>query len=158
MEWSYKRGITVLKKTRTRDYDNDATEFKGCIIHKKVCSVETSCEYKMFYLISLRDLNFIYLKKNQYIYSVKIVWRYQRGNQKLYIEEGQTLQWPKRKSTNNDLQNILNVFYHNCVFPIPGAPQNSVILQSGTPPPNTASICCENVIIAESVCSCCKMS
>jgi hypothetical protein len=34
--------------------------------------------------------------------------RYQRGNQKAYIE-GQTTQWPKEKKTkqtNNDLQNI----------------------------------------------------
>jgi len=28
---------------------------------------------------------------------VKRVWRYQRGNQKPYIEEGQTTQWPKEK-------------------------------------------------------------
>jgi hypothetical protein len=37
------------------------------------------------------------------------VWRYQKGNQNLYIEEEQTTQWPKVqkfKSTNNDLQNI----------------------------------------------------
>ena len=27
------------------------------------------------------------------------VWRYQRGNQNPYIEEEQTTQWPKRKST-----------------------------------------------------------
>ena len=25
------------------------------------------------------------------------VWRYQRGNQNLYIEEEQTIQWPKEK-------------------------------------------------------------
>ena len=36
------------------------------------------------------------------------VWRYQRGNQNLYIEEEQTTQWPikKNKRTNNDLQNM----------------------------------------------------
>ena len=28
---------------------------------------------------------------------VRRVWRYQRGNQNLYIEEGQTTQWPKEK-------------------------------------------------------------
>ena len=35
------------------------------------------------------------------------VCRYQRGNQKPPINEGQTLQWPKKKNkrTNNDLQN-----------------------------------------------------
>jgi len=34
------------------------------------------------------------------------VWRYQRGNQKPYIEEGQTTQWLKKKykRENNDLQ------------------------------------------------------
>jgi hypothetical protein len=35
------------------------------------------------------------------------VWRYQRGNQNPYIEEGQTTQWLKEKGQkdNNDLQN-----------------------------------------------------
>jgi hypothetical protein len=32
------------------------------------------------------------------IYSVGRVWRYQRGNQKPYIEEEQTTQWPKEKA------------------------------------------------------------
>ena len=27
------------------------------------------------------------------------VWRYQRGNQNPYIEEGQTTQWPKEERT-----------------------------------------------------------
>jgi hypothetical protein len=36
------------------------------------------------------------------------VRRYQRGNQNLYLEEGQTTQWSKEKgqTTNNNLQNI----------------------------------------------------
>jgi hypothetical protein len=36
------------------------------------------------------------------------VWRYQRGNQNPYIEEEQTIQWPKGKvqKINYDLQNI----------------------------------------------------
>jgi len=29
--------------------------------------------------------------------NVRRVWRYQRGNQNLYIEEEQTTQWPKEK-------------------------------------------------------------
>ena len=29
--------------------------------------------------------------------NVRWVWRYQRGNQNPYIEEGQTTQWPKEK-------------------------------------------------------------
>jgi len=28
---------------------------------------------------------------------IRRVWRYQRGNQNPYIEEGQTTQWPKEK-------------------------------------------------------------
>ena len=28
---------------------------------------------------------------------IRRVWRYQRGNQNLYIEEEQTTQWPKEK-------------------------------------------------------------
>ena len=31
--------------------------------------------------------------------------RYQRSNQNPCIEERQTIQWPKEKRTNNDLQN-----------------------------------------------------
>ena len=44
------------------------------------------------------------------------MWKYQRGNQNLWIKEGQTIQWPKDrqyngqkkkyKGINNDLQNI----------------------------------------------------
>ena len=30
---------------------------------------------------------------------IRRVWRYQRGNQNPYIEEEQTTQWPKEKST-----------------------------------------------------------
>ena len=30
-------------------------------------------------------------------YQLRRVWRYQRGNQNLYIEEEQTMQWPKEK-------------------------------------------------------------
>jgi hypothetical protein len=30
-------------------------------------------------------------------YTVRRVWRYQRGNQNQYIEEEQTTQWPKEK-------------------------------------------------------------
>jgi len=38
---------------------------------------------------------------------IRRVWRYQRGNQNPYIEEEQTIQWPKEKGQNeNDLQNI----------------------------------------------------
>jgi len=39
---------------------------------------------------------------------VRRVWRCQRRNQNLYIEEEQRTQWPKEKvqRTNNDLQNI----------------------------------------------------
>jgi len=29
--------------------------------------------------------------------SLRKVWRYQRGNQNLYIKEKQTTQWPKEK-------------------------------------------------------------
>jgi hypothetical protein len=31
--------------------------------------------------------------------SVRILWRYQRGNQKTYIKDGQTMKWPKEKRT-----------------------------------------------------------
>ena len=36
------------------------------------------------------------------------IWRYQSGNENLYMEEEQTTQWPKGKykRTNNDLQDI----------------------------------------------------
>ena len=37
--------------------------------------------------------------------SLRKVWRYQRGNQKPYIDEAQTLQWPKENRTNNNPQN-----------------------------------------------------
>jgi hypothetical protein len=30
------------------------------------------------------------------------VWRYQRGNQNTHIDEEQTTQWPKEKSTKGD--------------------------------------------------------
>jgi len=29
--------------------------------------------------------------------SVRILWRYQRGNPKTYIKDGQTMKWPKEK-------------------------------------------------------------
>jgi hypothetical protein len=35
--------------------------------------------------------------KHKKIHTVRRVWRYQRGNQNPYIEEGQTTQWPKEK-------------------------------------------------------------
>ena len=35
--------------------------------------------------------------KIKYDWIVRRVWRYQRGNQNLYIEEEQTTQWPKEK-------------------------------------------------------------
>jgi len=40
--------------------------------------------------------------------SLRRVWRFQRGNQKPYIEEEHTTQWPKEKvqEDKNDLQNI----------------------------------------------------
>jgi len=38
---------------------------------------------------------FLYKIRNLYV--VRRVWRYQRGNQKSYIEEEQTTQWPKEK-------------------------------------------------------------
>ena len=34
---------------------------------------------------------------NCYCYTLRRVWRYQRGNQNPYIEEKQTTQWPKEK-------------------------------------------------------------
>jgi len=36
------------------------------------------------------------------------VLRYQRGDQKSYIKEGQTVEWPieKDKGTNNDIQTL----------------------------------------------------
>jgi hypothetical protein len=39
---------------------------------------------------------------------IRIVWRYQRDNQKQSIEEGHTIQWPKEKvqKDKHDLQNI----------------------------------------------------
>ena len=37
--------------------------------------------------------------------------------------------------------------YHICVLPTPGAPQNSVIFPSGTPPPSSTSNCSANVTI-----------
>ena len=37
--------------------------------------------------------------------------------------------------------------YHICVLPTPGAPQNSVIFTSGTPPPSSTSNCSANVTI-----------
>ena len=30
-------------------------------------------------------------------------WRYKSGNQQPYVEEGQTIQWPKEKAQNNDM-------------------------------------------------------
>jgi len=33
--------------------------------------------------------------------SLRRVWRYQRGNQNTYIEEGQTAHWPKEKVQKN---------------------------------------------------------
>ena len=35
--------------------------------------------------------------KNIYKIILRRVWRYQRGNQNLYVEEEQTTQWPKEK-------------------------------------------------------------
>ena len=36
-------------------------------------------------------------------YVIRRVWRYQRGNQNLYIEEEQTTQWPKEKEQKDKL-------------------------------------------------------
>ena len=38
-----------------------------------------------------------YLVRNVQYWYVRRVWRYQRGNLNLYIEEEQTTQWPKEK-------------------------------------------------------------
>ena len=51
------------------------------------------------------------------LFVLRKVWRKQRGNQKLLIEDGQTMQWPKEKGqiTKNDLQNIaqkINIAQH----------------------------------------------
>ena len=48
--------------------------------------------------------------------------------------------------------------YPICVFPIPGAPQNSVIFPTGTPPPNISSSCSQKVTMLPYDCSCSKMS
>ena len=46
-------------------------------------------------VIPLIYVNILIITKN--FLSLRRVWRYQRGNQNLYIEEEQTTQWPKEK-------------------------------------------------------------
>jgi hypothetical protein len=41
------------------------------------------------------------------------VWRYQRGNQKPYIEEEQTTQWPKDRRTDNTMAKRQKNRQHN---------------------------------------------
>jgi hypothetical protein len=43
------------------------------------------CEFKKYVIAMYSDK----------LQQQKKVWRYHRGNQKLYINEGQTIQWPK---------------------------------------------------------------
>jgi len=42
-------------------------------------------------------------------FKVRRVWRYQRDNQSPYIEEEQTTQWPKEKSTKEQTT-IFNIY------------------------------------------------
>ena len=41
--------------------------------------------------------------------SVRKIWRYQRGNQNLYIEEEQTTQWPKEKVQKGKQRSIKHI-------------------------------------------------
>lgn len=53
---------------------------------------------------------------------------------------------------------VLTFSYPICVFPMPGAPQNSVILPVGTPPPSMSSKRSQNVTTQLAFCSCCNIS
>ena len=56
------------------------------------------------------------------------------------------------------IKHFLVKTYPICVFPTPGAPQNSVIFPTGTPPPNMSSSCSQKVTMLPDDCSCCRRS
>jgi hypothetical protein len=43
-------------------------------------------------------------------FKVRRVWRYQSGNQNLYIEEEQTTQWPKEKVQKDKQRSIKHTY------------------------------------------------
>ena len=61
------------------------------------------------YILALYDVNEVYSKKSKDVITWKKVWRYQRGNQKPSIEEGQTIQLAngrdKQQSTEHATEN-----------------------------------------------------
>ena len=59
--------------------------------------ISSSWHYILLVIIIIVRLKYI-LTSYIYIY-IGRVWRYQRGNQNTHIEEEQTTQWPKEKST-----------------------------------------------------------
>jgi hypothetical protein len=64
--------------------------------------------------------NLLWQEKKKVTFTIQWpkVWRYDRGNQKPYIEGGDTIQWPKEKGhkdtrTNNDLIDLAQRKYFN---------------------------------------------
>jgi len=49
------------------------------------------------------------------IYAIRRVWRYQRANQKPYIEEEQTTQWPKEKLQKDKQRSIYVIKLKECI-------------------------------------------
>jgi hypothetical protein len=56
---------------------------------------------------SIVDLDRIHLC---FSWSLRRVWRYQRGNQNPYVEEEQTTQWPKEKSTKGQQRSTKHTY------------------------------------------------
>ena len=69
----------------------------------RCCSVTSDLFFKLEcgsrYIVYYIDFTVISNALNHFshICYIRRVWRYQRGNQNLYIEEEQTTQWPKEK-------------------------------------------------------------
>jgi len=53
----------------------------------------------------------IFLHNNTIFYSgLRRVWRFQRGNQNPYIEEEQTIQWPKEKGKKDKQRSTKHIY------------------------------------------------
>ena len=63
------------------------------------CNSNSQNVDKLFLMIAItlsQHTKILFIPRNIFFY-IRKVWRYQRGNQNLYIEEEQTTQWPKGK-------------------------------------------------------------
>jgi hypothetical protein len=69
----------------------------SCVLHADCCQCLWIVHYWLPYRFSLTFMNSFFLRVRCFWYLVRRVWRYQRGNQNLYVEEEQTTQWPKEK-------------------------------------------------------------